>query len=543
MNFFQSFPAVSPDGRLVAFTAANPLTGRLSVWVRALDSPELREIPDTDQAANLFWSADSRSLGFFARDKLKRVSIAAGSAQVICDSPIGAGGAWNQAGTILFSRGHDGAIYQVPATGGMPAPVTSLEPERHAGHWFPSWLPGGRQFLFTALGSQPECQGVYTASLDSKRVNRLLPVMTNVRYAPPGYLLFLQGAKVVAQRFDVGRLRLEGEPFAVADGVWGVQGLGAFDVSDSGVLSFAEAELPSNQLMWFDRSGKALGTAGAAGPFIHMDLSRDERRVLLERWEGMRGDLWILDLERNVPTRLTYGPGWAFQGYWSPDGTRVVYSLGSETSQALYVRDAGGTGQERQLLKLAKVGLGAPTDWSRDGRYVVYSLPDSKNACDLWVLPLSPELAGGDLKPVPYLRSPFMKTQGRVSPDGRWMAYVSTESQTPEVYVSPFPNATAKWRISTASGTQPRWRADGKELFYLTLEHTLMAVPVRAASNFQAGADVPLFRARPAEYYQGSRYDYAPSRDGRKFLVNTRLGVAGSRGIQVMVGWQPVAGR
>jgi Tol biopolymer transport system component len=273
-----------------------------------------------------------------------------------------------------------------------------------------------------------------------------------------------------------------------------------------------------------------------------MDLSRDERRVLLERYEG-RGDLWILDLERHVPTRLTYGPGWAFQGHWSPDGTRVVYGMAVESSTALYVRDAGGTGQEQQLLKIGDGGPGAPTDWSPDGRYLVYFVLDSKNALDLWVLPLSPDLAGGDRKPVPYLRSPFMKAQGRISPDGRWMAYVSTESQTPEVYVSPFPNATTRERISTAGGSQPRWRADGRELFYFTADHTLMAAPVQAASGFQPGAAVPLFQARPAEYFQIGRNDYAPSRDGRKFLVNTRFGVPVPQGIQVMVGWQAAPAR
>jgi Tol biopolymer transport system component len=198
------------------------------------------------------------------------------------------------------------------------------------------------------------------------------------------------------------------------------------------------------------------------------------------------------------------------------------------------VRDAGGAGQAQHLLNIGAGGPGIPTGWSPDGRYLVYAVPDSDHAMVLWVLPMSPE-PGGDPKPVSYLRSPFTKCQGCVSPDGRWMAYVSAESQTPEVYVSPFPNPTAKERISIAGGSQPRWRADGQELFYLAADHTLMSAK-RSPSGFQA--PVPLFATRPAEYYAFSRNDYAPSRDGQRFLINTRYGVPVQPGIHVMVGWQ-----
>jgi Tol biopolymer transport system component len=259
-----------------------------------------------------------------------------------------------------------------------------------------------------------------------------------------------------------------------------------------------------------------------------MDLSRDERRVLLERYEGGYGELWVLDLARGVPSRLTFGPSWNFAGYWSPDGTQIVHSK-TDKSTLIVQRSASGN-QERQLFDSGSPGPTSPTNWSPDGRYIVYSTYDPKTLADLWVLPLS-----GDAKPSPYLQTQFLEGQGRVSPDGRWLAYTSNESGNPEVYVGSFPEAGAKSRVSIKGGVLPQWRADGKELYYLAPDQTFMAVAMRGAPD-QAGAPEPLFTTPIVDW--GGRMNYAPSADGKRFLVNTRLEAA-PHAIHVITGWTP----
>ncbi len=535
-QLFSSLPAVSPDGRTVATVAF--AGGAMSIWVRPIDSLEAREVPETQGATAVFWSPNSRYIGFFAQDRLMRVPLAGGPAQVICGAPGGGGGAaWNEAGVIVFAPGHSGALYMVPATGGTPTPVTSLEPLKHSAHWHPCFLPGGRRFLFTALSPQAEHQGVYAGTLGSPDVERLLPVVSNVRYAQPGYVLFSQHGKLMAQRFDAGRRRFEDDPFPVATNVWSFGGAAAFSVSDSGILVYAEEVPPRNQLTWLDRQGKRMGAVGPEGPFIHMDLSRDERRVLLERYENSLGELWSLDLARGVPSRLTAGLGWALHGCWSPDGTRVVYASASGTAGGIYLRDEAG--HEEQFANYGRAAPGAPTDWSPDGKYIIYWVVDAQTGSDIWVAPVS-----GEGKPVAYLQSRFAERQGRLSPDGRWMAYVTNETGSDEVYIASFPSPGSNHRISDGGGVQPQWGADGKELFYISpAERTLMAVSIKTAPVFQPGTPEPLFRANFVGFSGFSRRDYAVSGNGRRFLVNTNLGGGGSQNLTAVVGWRPAASR
>jgi Tol biopolymer transport system component len=341
----------------------------------------------------------------------------------------------------------------------------------------------------------------------------------------------------MAQRFDAGKLHLEGDAFPIADRLWSY-GSSAFGVSDSGVLAYAEEEGVRSQLTWFDRLGRRLSAAGPEGPFIHMDLSRDGRRVLLERFEEGRGDLWALDLARNVPSRLTSGPSWAYSSTWSPDGSSVAYTLSGETSGGLYQQDASGAGQPKELISL-KDQLANVSDWSADGQYIVYSISDPQNQFDMWVLPMSTGKAVEDRKPFPYLRSPFLEAQGHLSPDGRWMAYGSNEAGTVEVYVSSFPTPSKKVRISSGGGRQPRWRGDGKELFYLVpADRMLMSVPIQTAPALQPGTPAPLFRTDAVGYFDFGRYDYGVTANGDRFLVNTRVGGPGSTRITVTTNWQ-----
>ena len=525
MNPFQSTPAVSPDGKMVAFSAGQG--GRQSIWLRMLHSLDIGEVPDTNDAVNCFWSPDSRAVGFFAEGKLKRVNIASGPAQAICDTPRGFG-AWNQDGTIVFTMGMNSAYYRVPAEGGTPAALPTTEILGHTRYTRPSFLPDGKTMLFGATSNQPERQGVYATRLDSGQTTRLLTIAGTAAYIPPGFLLVSQQGKLVAHRFDAGRLRLEGDAIPVAEGLFGFSFYYGFSVSNSGVLAYAETEHFDGQLAWFDRSGKRLANAGPSGPYVHIDLSRDERRVLLERFEGGHGDLWALDLARDVPSRLTFGPGWNFAGYWSPDGTQFVHSK-TIGSTVIVQRPAGGK-QERQLVDTGVPGPTTPTHWSPDGRYIVYSMASPATSWDLWIVDLS-----GDQKPYPYLQTQFMEVQGRVSPDGRWLAYVSNESGAPEVYIGSFPHSGATFRVSIKGGVFPSWRADGKELFYLTPDQTLMAVAIRGKPD-QAGSPEPLFTTPIVQYR--SRMNYASSADGKRFLVNTRLEAA-PHAIHVIANWSP----
>jgi Tol biopolymer transport system component/predicted Ser/Thr protein kinase len=531
-QLFQSPPAISPDGRTLAFVAVSEKEMR--IWVQSLDSREAREIADTDGAGQLFWSPDNRSIGFFAKERLKRVPAAGGAVQDLCDTPMGFGGTWNEGGVILFAHGPTGAIYQVSDSGGTPAPATRLEPQKQTAHLFPSFLPGGKRFLYTASGAESRSGGVYLAALGSPEVQPLLPALAKARYASPGYLLYGQETRIMAQRFDAGLQHLEGDAVAIAQNVWGFLGMRAFGVSETGVLVYAEEEPPVSQLTWFERSGKRRGTVGPAGPFIQMELARDQRRVLLERYEGGYGELWILDLVRGVLSRLTSGPSWSFMGRWSADGSKAVYSLSAGQSSGIYQKDAGGGGQE-QLILSHNGGPQGPTDCSVDGRYVVYAGFSPKLISQLWLLPLT---GGG--KPAVLLPGPFNSSHGRVSPDGRWLAYVSNESGAKEVYVCAFPQPAARVRVSTGGGIQPQWRADSKELFYIApADRSLMAVPVKAAAEFQPGTPVALFQAPFLGYFEFGRNDYGVAPDGQSFLVNARAGAQPTTNLVVVAGWQP----
>jgi dipeptidyl aminopeptidase/acylaminoacyl peptidase len=348
----------------------------------------------------------------------------------------------------------------------------------------------------------------------------------NARYAA-GWLFFGRRDKVAMQRFDPSQLRLEGEARIVIDDAWTFDGRTNFDVSES-ALAYSRAATIESRLTWFDRSGRPQKSVGPAGPFIHMELSKDERRVALERYDGAKGELWTLDLAREILTRFASGPGWSLHPHWSPDGSAIVYTATDEQSISLFRRDSDGSGREEKLLGLGQNGPKQPTDWSHD--YVVYS--DLGGSCDLWLLPLS-----GKRELVRYAAASTRNSQGRVSPDGKWMAYVSQESGDLEVYVAPFPTPSAKWRISTAGGFQPRWRADSQELYYLSPDSTLMAVSIPTPDR--AGVPVPLFKTSVVQFFGGFRNDYSPSGNGKRFLINSPTGKAQPQSVSVIVGWSP----
>jgi eukaryotic-like serine/threonine-protein kinase len=534
---------LSPDGRWLAFMVQGA-QGR-ALWLRALDSLESRPLPGTaDIGRTFFWSPDSRSIAFGAGGKLKKLGIFGGFPQTICDIDLssgGVGGAWNSDGVIIFG-GDPSGIMRVSAAGGVATPLTAPRGNFHA---FPSFLPDGRHFVYLSASTDP---GIFLGSLDAKpeqqSSKRLLATLHSPVYAPSpdaawGYLLFLHEGTLMAQGFDTRRLELRGEPVPVAERLGKFLLLGFFSASANDVLAYRSgAPFALARPTWFDRQGKALGTSAEAGTYVNLALSPDGKRVATARIEAtgdaVGQDIWLLDFARGGSTRFTFGPGPAMWPVWSPDGARIVF----QTLDGLYLKPASGAGKEEPLLK-TKAPI-FPDDWSRDGRFLLYSAIDPKTGYDLWVLP---DLGGasGDRKATPFLQTQFNERYGQFSPDSHWIAYVSDESGRPEVYVRPFPassNGGAKVKVSQEGGSQPRWRKDGKELFYLSPDGKLMAVEVVATGPvLQTGIPKPLFQVPASSPINDDAFSWDVAADGKRFLINTMAVAPAAEPVTVVLNW------
>ncbi|HEV2064056.1 MAG TPA: protein kinase [Thermoanaerobaculia bacterium] len=532
--------ALSPDGGLLAFVASDPDEKTL-LWIRSLDSLEARPLPGTERAFSPFWSPDGRFLAFFAEGKLKKIEASGGPPQTLCDARLGRGGTWNREGIIVFSPAPTDGLYRVSSAGGQASPLTSLDRSRgENSHRWPFFLPDGRHFLYFVRSAQVENRAVCVGSLDSKETKRLMSASasSNALFAPSGHALFERDGWLVARKLDLRRLAFEGEPVPVAANVKGSDPLraGSFTVSETGVLAYgtgAASDL-TQQLTWVDRKGKPLGTIGAPGLYLNFSLSPDEKRLALDLVNLDVGgrEIWLMELARGIASRMTLGGASEIAPVWSPDGSRIAFSSPQGTAGAdLYQRPTSGAGNAEPLLTSDRTKT--PTDWSRDGRFLLFEARGAVTGTDLWVLPLI-----GDRKPSPVLQMPFNESQGSFSPDGRWIAYVSDESSRPEVYVQPFPVTAAKWRISTDGGSQPRWRGDGKEIFYLAPEGRLMAVAVTAGSAFEAAGTEALFRTGTAFADAGGEsIQYAAASNGQRFLINVPVGGTSAQPITVVIDW------
>jgi Tol biopolymer transport system component len=517
-GYFGGTFAVSPDGRRVALRIISE--GRVRLWVRALDSLTAQPLAGTEEAAYPFWSSDSRFIGFFSGGKLRKIDAAGGPPQLLCDAPDARGGTWNADGIILFAPRMGDALYRVPAAGGAPVPVTTLDASRKEGsHYHPHFLPDGRHFIYLATSPQLENAGIYVGSLDSKETKLLVNTDVGADYASPGYLLFLRDRTLMAQGFDADRLEVRGEPFPVVERVDRL-GMGTryalFSVSQTGVLVYWTGRSDNTQLTWFDREGKPLGTVGPVGSYLTPWLSPDEKRIVFGGIEpqGRGSDIWLMELARGTPTRFTFDPAIEVSPLWSSDGGRIVFSSDRDGRMNLYQRAASGAGQDEALLKSDNAKFAV--DWSADGRFILYQDQGPTTSTDLWILPLS-----GDQKPFPFLQTEFAEVQGRFSPDGRWIAYTSNESGTWQVYVQSFPASGGKWQVSTDGGAQPQWRRDGREIFYLSADRKLMAVDVKGdGTTFDRGVPKALFDLRVQTVgLPGPRNFYVAAADGRRFLV------------------------
>jgi Tol biopolymer transport system component len=529
--------AISPDGRRIAFVASAGARPSM-VWVRPLDSLEARALPGTENVGFApFWSPDSRFIGFGISGALKKIDAGGGPPQTLCEIPAAiVGGSWSTHGVILFGSATS-ALYRVPQAGGVPELVTALDESKgELGHLRPWFLPDGRHFFYNARMSSPDQSAIYLASMDGKERKRLLVVRQAGAYAPPaaganyGHLLFLRDTTLMAQPMDPNRLEFAGEPFPVAEHVGSVLGMGWFSVSANGVLVYrsgASAVDQTAQLTWHDRGGKQLGTLGQAANYSGgMELSPDGSRVATEEIDASGNhDIWIRDIARGVPTRFTFDQGFDREPHWSPDSSRLAFASdrGHGGRYSIYLKPSSGSGNEELLLD--NLASSMPGAWTPDGRRLIYQSNDQKDArtgFDLWTLPLPPANA----KPEIYLQTPSAERQPQFSPDGRWVAYISNESVPSQyqVYVQPFPPGGGKFQISTgAGGTEPRWRRDGKEIFYLAADGKLMAVEVKTTPRFESGAPQVLFDAHAtfaanlASMAANFKYDVAS--DGKRFLV------------------------
>jgi Tol biopolymer transport system component len=529
---------VSPDGRSIAFVAGSSSLDS-TLWLRSLDDTDARALAGTDDAQEPFWSPDSRWIGFFdGQGRLKRVSVSGGSVQTIASATTDPRGAsWGPDDTILFGTGY-GGVYRVSAAGGTPQLVTELKSGEGSHRW-PQFLPDGRHFLFTVRGPADQ-RGVNVGAVDGLDRRLLIRNDGNARYAPPGYLFFLDEDTLLAQSFDTERLELAGQPMPVAVRVGrNSRGDGAFSTSSAATLAYAGTSLRPGRLTWFDRGGNPLGVVGPDGAHDYADfrLSPDESRLAASRVDPAVSvpNVWITDLRRGGTSPFTLGPALNAAAIWSPDDQRLVFRSTRNGQTELYQKSAGAGGNEQPLLTMAAARTAflwssnlVAADWSADGQSIALV---SGSPTDIWLLPLA-----GEKTPVSLVRSPADQMHANFSPDGKFIAYTSNESGRYDVYVETLPTSDRKWPISTNGGYEPRWRADGREIYYLSEDRTLMAVAV-VAGAVPFGVPRPLFQTDVHPGVNVLRTHYVPSRDGSRFLINTRSRDLAPVSITVMLNW------
>jgi len=531
--------AISPDGLKVVFGAS--AGGQSQLWLRSLDSPVARPLPGTERGFRPFWSPDNRSIGFLADNRLKRLDIDGGSVRTLASGiPVPLGGTWNADGTILFGNNPGGPIFRVSDTGGETTAITRVETPQQRGHQYPQFLPDGRHFLFFVTGS-PEARGVYVGRLDGSDTKRLFDSDVPAVYAGRGHLLLVREGKLLVQEFDPDRLELRGDPYAIADQVTEHTALSA---SASGAIAYrtASADIGQRQFVWVDRSGRetdkvVYADTAALGPA----LSHDGRRIAIYSFRNGNMDIWSYETSRRAWDRITFGAGDDIYPLWSPDDTSLVSgSVRTSNIVDLYRRQLRAPEASEELL-LATADPKFPTDWSADGRFLLYETLSPKRGLDLWALPMD-----GSRKPFEVVQTDFNEGLGQFSPDGKWVAYQSDRTGRAEIYLRPFPGPGADVRVSVDGGAQVRWNSNSKELFYIATDNRLMAVPIRFLPDgitAESGTPFSLFATtlgNPGGPVNRQLYVVTPG--GQSFVMNSATGEANASPITVILNWSPQPG-
>jgi serine/threonine protein kinase/Tol biopolymer transport system component len=525
--------AVSPDGRSVVFVTLNGNEPRM--WIRPLDADAPRALAGADRGVLPFWSADSTRVGFFADGKLKTITLATGQIAALCDAPDARGGTWNDADVIVFAPSNAGGLMRVSAHGGDPRPVTTLDASRkETSHRFPSFLPDGRHFLYSALPRPDNRYGVLVASLDGGSPKELMVATSSAVYSPPGYLLFERPNGFSAQRFDAGRLELSGDPFLLPDSPGAVGAIYSGDrpvtASSTGTLVYFGGQLQNTQLVWIDpASGREVGTVDApAGLYSALTIAPDGRHAAVVKQESMNESaVWLVDLWRGGVTKFTSGRANDSQPVWSPDGSQLAFASNPNGRTAFYVKAIDGRSPERLLFD-GGATFKTLYAWSHDRKSIVFGQLDPVTGQDLWILPVDGDKAG---TPVPYLRTPFAKTFATLSLDDRWAAYLSSESGRQDLWVESFPQPGEKYRVTTGGALGGGFQRNGHLAFATLSDHQIYDVPMLPGKAFRLGSPRRLFTAPPVLF----SIEMMP--DGSKALASLPVDRQSITALTVVLNW------
>jgi eukaryotic-like serine/threonine-protein kinase len=526
--------SLSPDGQTAAIVAYSEQGNKYLIWTYQLGEPSPNALDGTEGGMHPFWSPDGKWIGFFAQGKLKKVDVAAKSVQVICDAPNGRGGTWSKEGVILFTPDVFLGIYRVAATGGTATEETRLDDTTsESSHRWPVFLPDGKHYIYLSanFSGQFDKNALFLGELGKTERHLLVPANSNASYAEPGYLIYTRDTALVAQAFDLKTFKVTGDPTPLLKDIYylPVLDLALFDTAKNGTLvAQTGSVLAVSRLTWFDRTGKALGTVGPAGSYANPNLSPDGKKVAFDQRDGRVIGIWVQDLKTETVSRLTLHPSLNQVPVWSPDGKKIVFTSNRLLINKMFEKSSDGSGAEQQISDVKAGRMVNPWDWSSDGKFLLL-----RNETELWYYSLAED------KSRDYIKGPGVVRNAQFSPDGKYVAYTTNETGDWEVYVSPFPEATSKWLVSRSGGEEPRWRADGKELYYVSPEGKLMAAGVKLGASFESTTPVALFQTRRRQKISSQDvFSYAVSQEGNRFLFNTLLDQRETPPLSIVLNWE-----